>query len=224
MSVRIMSKVFDADMESTKKFILLAYADHADHAGGNIFPAVATIAKKTGYSERTVQRITRQLEDDKILISDGTGRHGTNKWKIDIDAMGDTVSPVTTATDGGDVDDTEGVTDNDTRIIIKPSVKPSENSCSKQADSTFGNIMDRYLTISGKTYPKNPGSFIKAIKELVEIGVTPDDLEAGYKWRKDNGYSVGHPGQLRDSANRARLERINKIKPTKEDLNLENWG
>ena len=84
MSVKIMGMVFDLEMDPERKFVLLAYADHADHDGGSIFPAVARIAKKTGYSERTVQRSTRTLEEEGYLVADGSGPHGTNKWCIPI--------------------------------------------------------------------------------------------------------------------------------------------
>ena len=44
MSVKAMSWVWDQDIPREQKFVLLAYADHADHDGGNIYPAVDTIA------------------------------------------------------------------------------------------------------------------------------------------------------------------------------------
>ena len=82
MSVKIMGLVWDLDLPQNEKFVLLAYADHADHDGRNIFPAVQTIAKKTGYSERSIQGITRTLEEKGFLIADGKGPKGTNKWKF----------------------------------------------------------------------------------------------------------------------------------------------
>lgn len=82
-----MAWVWDQDMPTKEKFVLLAYADHADHEGGSIFPANATVAKKTGYSVRAIQRITRRLEESGFLIADGEnvgGRHRSNRWKIPI--------------------------------------------------------------------------------------------------------------------------------------------
>jgi len=60
MSVKAMAWVWDQDIPRDEKFLLLAYADHADHEGNNIFPAIDTIVKKTGYSRRSVQRITQK--------------------------------------------------------------------------------------------------------------------------------------------------------------------
>lgn len=84
MSVKIMGMVWDCSLPRDMKFILLAYADHADHEGKSIYPAVATIMKKTGYSERSVQAITRKLVEYKYLIEDGYGPHGTNCYAVNV--------------------------------------------------------------------------------------------------------------------------------------------
>jgi hypothetical protein len=75
------------------KYVLVAYADHADHHGKNIWPAVPTIAKKTGLDDRTVQRLTHDLETIGLLIEDGMGPRGTNKWKLPYSDGGDKLSP-----------------------------------------------------------------------------------------------------------------------------------
>jgi len=76
------------------KFILIAYADHADHAGKSIYPAIATIARKTGYQERNVQYLTHELETMGILIPDGEGPRGTNRWLIPYDEGGAKIAPL----------------------------------------------------------------------------------------------------------------------------------
>jgi hypothetical protein len=84
MSVKIMRMVWDLEMDQKDKLVLLAYADCADHDGGSIHPAVVTIAKRTGYSERSIQRHTRLLEKHGWLISDGygVGQGNTNRWHM----------------------------------------------------------------------------------------------------------------------------------------------
>jgi hypothetical protein len=76
------------------KYVLIAYADHADHHGKNIWPAVPTVAKKTGLDDRSVQRLTRDLETIGLLVEDGQGPRGTNKWKLPYNDKGDKLSPV----------------------------------------------------------------------------------------------------------------------------------
>lgn len=114
MSVKIMGQVWDLDLPQNEKFVLLAYADHADHNGDNIFPAVATVAKKTGYSERSIQRTTRSLEEKGYLVANGKGPKGTNKWKY---GRGDKLAGVT--------NEAEGVTSETERGDIALAPEPS---------------------------------------------------------------------------------------------------
>lgn len=104
MSVKAMSLVWDLpcptnhngkDFKPGHKFVLLGYADHADHFGKNIYPAVMTIASKTGYDERSVQRLTNELNEMGLLLPDGQGPRGTNRWMIPFDGGGDKISPLT---------------------------------------------------------------------------------------------------------------------------------
>lgn len=64
------------------KFVLLAYADHADHWGGNIFPSVGKIAEKTGLSRRQVQYATRRLEDAGMLVAVEACAGRTRTWRL----------------------------------------------------------------------------------------------------------------------------------------------
>ena len=80
-----------AEFGRPEKMILLAYADHADANGKNVYPSVELVCKKSFYEERSVQAITRKLENMGYLVADGMGPHGTNKWYI----------PLTRTQDGG---------------------------------------------------------------------------------------------------------------------------
>ncbi len=87
MSVKIMGLVWEADLPHDEKYVLLAYADHADHQGRHIFPSVGLVAWKTGYSPRQIQRITRDLQNRGILVPDGVGPKGVNRFRIDVEAF-----------------------------------------------------------------------------------------------------------------------------------------
>jgi hypothetical protein len=88
MSGLVMGLAFELpiteDFGRGEKFVLLAYADNAQQDGRNVFPSIELICKKTGYSERQVQTITRKLATLGYLISDGVGPRGTNKWRIPV--------------------------------------------------------------------------------------------------------------------------------------------
>lgn len=94
MSVKAMGLVWDLkcpdningmEFKPNHKYVLQAYADHADHYGKSIWPSIKTIAEKTGYDQRTIQRITADLEKMGLLVDDGMGPHGTNRWKLPFD-------------------------------------------------------------------------------------------------------------------------------------------
>jgi len=96
-----MGRVWDIPnnkIKANQKFVLLTYADHADHNGNNVFPAQETIAKKTGYSRRTVIRITKELVDAGFMIEKGFKEYGTKIYSIKFDGC-DKLSHVT---NGGD--------------------------------------------------------------------------------------------------------------------------
>lgn len=89
-----MAAVWDMDLPRDQKFILLAYADHADHDGGNIYPAVALIARKTGYSVRSVQTVAKELVSSGRLVPDGRGPHGTRRWRMPLYVPGADSAPL----------------------------------------------------------------------------------------------------------------------------------
>lgn len=147
MSVKAMAAVWEMDLAPEEKYVLLCYADHADHDGGSIYPAVAKIAKKTGYSERTVQRITRHLETNGQLIQDGSGPKGTNRWRMPMGG-GDKMSPpisggdtivaggVTSMTERGDI----AMSPEPSLTIIKPSI--IKQTFKKNSKDKFGGYLD----------------------------------------------------------------------------------
>ena len=122
MSVKVMGWVWDQDLPQNEKFVLLAYADHADHDGRNIFPSVDLIALKTGYSRMSVQRRVNKLKDKMFLVHYGIGSKGTNKYMIPVPAGGGKMTPLSVGDSeiswGGDTHVRGGVTP----VSPKPSV------------------------------------------------------------------------------------------------------
>jgi hypothetical protein len=83
MSGKATGKVWDMRLGSgPRKTVLLAYADHADHEGKNMYPSVAMIVFKTEYSEATVHRCVKELIEMGLLVPDGTGPHNTNRYSL----------------------------------------------------------------------------------------------------------------------------------------------
>ncbi len=68
MSGKISGMVWDLDLPHPELLVLLAITDHANHDGRNMYPGVALLAWKTGYSARTVVRILNKLIKRGILV------------------------------------------------------------------------------------------------------------------------------------------------------------
>jgi hypothetical protein len=79
-----MSAVWELDLPQNQKLVLLAFADHADD-DGICYPSVARIAWKSGYSERQVKAIGKELRAaglmELVRNADG-GRGKTAVYRI----------------------------------------------------------------------------------------------------------------------------------------------
>ena len=66
---------FGLNIPTTRKFVLVALADHANLVSGLSFCGKAKLVNKTGYAERTVQQALTDLEEVDRVIST-TNRKG----------------------------------------------------------------------------------------------------------------------------------------------------
>ena len=73
MSIEVMTEVWKLDLEHPEQSVLLAMADHADDLGLNCYPSVGRLAWKTGYTERQVQRIMKDLRETGLIVPIGKG-------------------------------------------------------------------------------------------------------------------------------------------------------
>lgn len=79
MSIKLMSDAWSTPLPAMQKLVLLAIADCANDEG-LAWPSVATIAKKSGCNERTVQRNLRALEEAGLLIREEVLGKGCRYW------------------------------------------------------------------------------------------------------------------------------------------------
>lgn len=106
-----MGLVWKSSLPRDMKFIALANADHANDDGTSVFPSRKSVARMTGYSDRSVQLITHQLVSAGILVEEGESRYGTRQYRFDLDALaayklpltkgGEEISPGEEKTPGG---------------------------------------------------------------------------------------------------------------------------
>lgn len=62
VSIKLMSAVWELDLPTGEKMVLLALADQANDAGEQCWPSVPTIARRCGMGDRTVRRALADLE------------------------------------------------------------------------------------------------------------------------------------------------------------------
>lgn len=62
-----MAEVWGLNLKHNEQLILLALADHGDDDGANIWPSLAHLAWKTGYSRRQVKTIMSDLRKRGVL-------------------------------------------------------------------------------------------------------------------------------------------------------------
>ena len=87
MSIKVSSLCWKLRLQQTEKLVLIRLADFSDDIGGNIFPAVATIADHCCISDRAVQYTLKKLVDMGVLILVGNetgGRGRTREYAIDV--------------------------------------------------------------------------------------------------------------------------------------------
>ncbi|GBD22997.1 hypothetical protein HRbin29_00647 [bacterium HR29] len=87
--------ILDApDLTANQRLVLVALLRFADERG-ECFPAVATLASRTGLSERTVQRTLRELEKlGLVAVEERRGRTRTSTYRLCLEAgKGVTVTP-----------------------------------------------------------------------------------------------------------------------------------
>lgn len=91
MSISVMTLLWKSCLyEGNKLTVLLALADWAEDDGGDIFPAIETLAAKCRVSLRTAQIVLRQLENDEVIerIANPKGGRGkVTEYKINLERV-----------------------------------------------------------------------------------------------------------------------------------------
>lgn len=76
MSVKILGEIWELELEPVAKLVALAFGDHADHEGENVYPSLGLVAWKTGLHIRTVREHCSRLRELGLLVVREEGRTG----------------------------------------------------------------------------------------------------------------------------------------------------
>ena len=83
MSIRLMNTAWGMQLQTGRKFVLVALADQANDLG-ECFPSIATIARRCSMSQRAVQQHISGLEKDGFILRDiRAGRSTVYRLVID---------------------------------------------------------------------------------------------------------------------------------------------
>ena len=145
MSLDWMNRCFRSSLDPTDRLVMLSLADNASDTG-LMWPSIPTTARKTGLSERSVQRaIQRFIEVGYIVLEQQASQHRPRLYRIiDLPAGAESIDepavtdshlydnsgvtlghPEVTLGQSGVTHSRPGVTELVTLTIIEPSKKPS---------------------------------------------------------------------------------------------------
>ncbi|WP_425610856.1 helix-turn-helix domain-containing protein [Xanthomonas albilineans] len=97
MSIKAMNWAWEQRLPPNSKLILMALADSADEVG-KCWPRVRLIAEKCCASERTVQRVLKELEERGFLHIErrfrGDGGQSSNAYYLCLESPRQFVTPV----------------------------------------------------------------------------------------------------------------------------------
>jgi Helix-turn-helix domain len=221
MSVKQMGMVWDLDLPANKKLVLLAYADHADHDGGSVYPSLGRIAHKTGYSRRQVIRTAHELVKSGLMEKVRESTHDAPaEYRLRLE-RGDILAPLRKR---GVTNDPPGV---GSQMSPEPSLEPSVNTPTgegKPSASEVGELC-QYLReeLQGADVPLlkgREGRYGKEFKELLAKGLSQDVLykacdRINERWRSDDHKKLSVEHALEDVING---------KPPANVTNLPTWS
>jgi hypothetical protein len=165
MSVKQMGMVWDLDLPANKKFVLLAYADHADDEGGSVFPSLARVAYKTGYSRDQVRRISKELREANLMMLVEKATHNRPaEYKLTLE-RGSILPPLTPRGVGANDPPQVGAS-----VPPEPSVQPSGSR--RDADAS-------------RQIVKNPFGYYCDVAKALRVTIVPEDREQTSKHFKD---------------------------------------
>lgn len=202
MSIHALSWVLKhSESQRGSRLALIVLANYAGEDGAYAWPSVATLARETQMTRRSVQAALRSLEQMGHIERQGESKSGTTIWRIVMEERGGVV-----VADGGVVNDTEGAqsatpnrAETTPEPLREPSVEPSvERTRAARAGSPrrilrpedepegFAQWLGQHVAICSKwgierTVPRAAtdarSDLARTFAALVKQGYTPEDFE-----------------------------------------------
>lgn len=140
VSVKAITAVWDySEATGIDRLVLLAIADNADHDGGNSFPSLDEMARKTKVARSTVQLAIKRLVERGELVAESRGhetktKKRSNLYTILLPTLGTRPEDPSTDSTGASTDATPGASTD--QVGMEPSLnRPLEPSGPSRPDA-----------------------------------------------------------------------------------------
>lgn len=161
-----------SEAELGDRLVLIVLADHAHADGTKAYPSLGTLAAESRMSERQVRRCLRNLEASGAISRTGTTPRGINVYHVHME--GHIVPP-----QGAEMSPPGG---QDVPPYIEPSLEPEVGTevptRARKIDPLWETLVDELGEVATQS---ERGRRNKALKELREVGATPDDVQRRVK-------------------------------------------
>src|SRR5688572_12271685 len=82
MSIAVLTWAWKQDLPPTDKYLLLAFADHANDEDSTCYPSLTHLSRKTGFDRSTVWKISERLIAVGAISRVGVHRSGTTLYRV----------------------------------------------------------------------------------------------------------------------------------------------
>jgi hypothetical protein len=199
MSIKLMTLVWDMELPTTQKIVLLALADNANDEG-ICWPSITTLEKKTSLHRATVIRTISELEDRSHLSrSSESGKTNTYRLNPSQSATSSTERLVAQDDYTRRTQRLVPVAQRDytrrtarPRTIIEPSIEPSLNT------QNVREVVD--IVALKLAYPRGTYAGVawmdaeRACNQLLEEGETPETILESVNQYADQQVAMGRIG------------------------------
>lgn len=177
MAINVLSWAFQQQLPSpTAKLVLIALADHAN-AEGECWPSMGRIAQIAGISDRQVSRHIQVLVDrglvEKVDRRRRNGYLGSWNYRVLYQTPVSARDESPTGHQGQFLQDT-GVRSEPSR---EPSVVLATDVAQKRPKNPLFDAVAEACGLGGKSLTRSEGGRVaKAVKDLKEVGATPEEV------------------------------------------------
>lgn len=225
MAIEVIAKVMEYDLPPREKYVLMLYANYSNPEGQGVWPSQSTMAMISGYSRKTINEVTKTLNDCTLLVPDGRTKHNTLNWTINTKWKG-TKQDVESVTKG--LQTFEGVTPS-TQVAVTP---PTHNTLDDTPVKKIKKgIVAGMVELQGKqdplaTYPvdvidylreyikasnhqlipSEKAAWIKEARKWRELGAVPADVPSMYAYAVSN-WDVAQPRSITSAYNMMKTKR-----------------